>query len=64
KPNLDAVRKSLDGQDLKVSSADLVMVPRTTVELDEKGATAVRGWSSGWCRQDPRQRVPQRPAPA
>ncbi|MHB8620151.1 MAG: YebC/PmpR family DNA-binding transcriptional regulator, partial [Chloroflexota bacterium] len=41
KPNLDAVRKSLDGQDLKVSSADLVMVPRTTVELDEKGATAV-----------------------
>lgn len=41
KADLDAVRRALDGQKLKISSADLVMVPKTSMDLDEKGATAV-----------------------
>jgi len=41
KAALDSVRKALDGQKLKISSAELVMVPKTTMDLDEKGATSV-----------------------
>jgi len=38
---LDAVRRALDSRKLKIASADLVMVPKTSMELDEKGATAL-----------------------
>jgi YebC/PmpR family DNA-binding regulatory protein len=41
KSDLDAVRKALDGQQLKISSAELVMVPKASMELDEKSATSV-----------------------
>jgi YebC/PmpR family DNA-binding regulatory protein len=41
KADLDVVRRALDAQKLKISSADLVMVPKTSMDLDEKGATAV-----------------------
>ena len=41
KADLDAIRRELDGRKLKISSADLVMVPKTSMDLDEKGATAV-----------------------
>jgi YebC/PmpR family DNA-binding regulatory protein len=41
KTDLDTVRRALDAAKLKISSADLVMVPKTSVDLDEKGATAV-----------------------
>jgi YebC/PmpR family DNA-binding regulatory protein len=41
KTDLDAVRRALDSQKLKLSSAELVMVAKTTMELDEKGATSV-----------------------
>lgn len=41
KTDLDSVRKTLDGQRLKISSAELVIVPKTTMDLDEKAATSV-----------------------
>ncbi|HLG72038.1 MAG TPA: YebC/PmpR family DNA-binding transcriptional regulator [Chloroflexota bacterium] len=41
KADLDAVRRALDSQHFKISSADLVMVPKTVMDLDERGATAV-----------------------
>ncbi len=41
KAELDAVRRALDGQKLKISSAELVMVPKTSVDLEEKSAVAV-----------------------
>ncbi|HLQ35076.1 MAG TPA: YebC/PmpR family DNA-binding transcriptional regulator [Chloroflexota bacterium] len=41
KADLDTVRRALDAQKLKIGSAELAMVPKTTMELDEKGATAV-----------------------
>jgi len=41
KTALDAVRRALDSQKLKISSAELVMVPKTSMDLDEKGATAL-----------------------
>lgn len=41
KTDLDSVRRALDSQHLKISSADLVMVPKTRMDLDERGATAV-----------------------
>ena len=41
KTDLDAVRRTLDGQKLRISSADLVMVPKTTMDLDDKAATSV-----------------------
>src|SRR5579883_968462 len=39
KEDLDAVRKSLDGQGYRIGSAELVMVPKTSMELDDKAAT-------------------------
>ncbi len=41
KAELDAVRRALDAQKLKISSAELSMVPKTLMDLDEKAATAV-----------------------
>ncbi len=41
KVDLDAVRKALDAQKLKIGLAELVMVPKTVMDLDERGATAV-----------------------
>ncbi len=41
KTDLDVVRRTLDGQKMKISSAELAMVPKTAMDLDEKGATAV-----------------------
>ncbi|HLY65674.1 MAG TPA: YebC/PmpR family DNA-binding transcriptional regulator [Chloroflexota bacterium] len=41
KAQLDTVRKALDAQKLKIGSADLVMVPKTSMDLDEKSATSV-----------------------
>lgn len=41
KADLDTVRRALDAQKLTISSVDLVMVPKTSMDLDEKGATAV-----------------------
>ena len=41
KTDLDVVRRALDGQKMKISSAELAMVPKAAMDLDEKGATAV-----------------------
>jgi YebC/PmpR family DNA-binding regulatory protein len=41
KTDLDAVRKALDARQLKIDSADLVMVPKTRMDLDDKAATSV-----------------------
>ena len=41
KAQLDAVRKTLDAQKLKIGSAELVMVPNTVMDLDEKAATSI-----------------------
>jgi YebC/PmpR family DNA-binding regulatory protein len=41
KAELDAVRRVLDAQKLKISSVELSMVPKTVMDLDEKAATAV-----------------------
>lgn len=41
KTQLDAVRRALDSQRMRIASADLVMVPKNTIGLDEKGAAAV-----------------------
>jgi YebC/PmpR family DNA-binding regulatory protein len=38
--DLDAVRAALEGQGVKVSSAEAALVPKTTVPLDEKQAGA------------------------
>ena len=35
---LEAVRKMLEQQDISITSAEISMVPKTTVQLDEKGA--------------------------
>ena len=37
--DLENVRKSLEGQGLEIDSSELSMIPKTTVELDEKTAT-------------------------
>jgi YebC/PmpR family DNA-binding regulatory protein len=41
KTDLDAVRKALDARQLKIDSADLVMVPKTRMDLDDRAATSV-----------------------
>ncbi|MGH2365448.1 MAG: YebC/PmpR family DNA-binding transcriptional regulator [Chloroflexota bacterium] len=41
KTQLDVVRKALDAGQLKIMSAELTMVPKNTVELDEKAASSV-----------------------
>ncbi len=41
KADLDAVRKALEAEKLKIASAELTMVPKTPMELDEKAAAAV-----------------------
>jgi YebC/PmpR family DNA-binding regulatory protein len=39
--DLDAVRDALEGQEVNVSSSELAMVPKTTLEADPKDALAV-----------------------
>ncbi|MDE3077676.1 MAG: YebC/PmpR family DNA-binding transcriptional regulator [Chloroflexota bacterium] len=39
--NLDAVRRALEAQNLKLVSTELTMVPKTTMNLDEKAAGPV-----------------------
>jgi len=41
KTDLDAVRRALDGAHLNITSAELVMVPKTVMTPDEKSGTAV-----------------------
>jgi len=41
KTALDAVRRTLDEQKLKIESADLVMVPKTVMDVDDKAATSI-----------------------
>jgi YebC/PmpR family DNA-binding regulatory protein len=41
KADLDTVRRALDAQKLKISSAELVMAPKTMMDLDEKAATSL-----------------------
>ena len=35
---LESVRKELEGQDIAIDSAELSMIPKSMIELDEKGA--------------------------
>ncbi|MBV9120130.1 MAG: YebC/PmpR family DNA-binding transcriptional regulator, partial [Chloroflexi bacterium] len=41
KTDLDSVRKALDAAQLKLSSVELVMVPKTMMSPDEKAGTAL-----------------------
>ena len=36
--NLESVRKELEGQNVTIDSAELSLIPKNVVELDEKGA--------------------------
>ena len=55
--SLEAVRKALEGQGLQVENADFAMVPRITIELDDKTAHQTMRLLDGLEELDDVQRV-------